>query len=85
MSKEQVQTIAEGINKMLPNILLLIAMWWFSTTTSRNVDVNKQEIILQQIERRLGKIEEKLEQSDKDMIQMLQTQIKELQEKQNAL
>ena len=53
--------ITEEIRKMIPNILLLIGIWWISNANQKNDTVIRLEVQMQQIGRRLDKIEAKMD------------------------
>lgn len=61
MIEEKKDIIMEEVRKMIPNVLLLIGIWWIGLTNGSNNSVARLDVQMQEITRRLDKIEEKVD------------------------
>lgn len=78
MSDERQDKWNDLARSMAPNILLLIGMWWFSMTTTRNANVDKQEVLLESVIQRLDKIENRMDRAEQERYDRLEEQMTEL-------
>lgn len=78
MTQPQQEKWNDLARSMAPNILLLIGMWWFSMTTTRNANVDKQEVLLESVIQRLDKIETRLDRQEQERYDRLEDQMKDI-------
>lgn len=78
MTHETRNNYQDLARQFAPNVLLLIGMWWFSITTARNSNVDKQEVLLQGVIERLEKIEQRLDRAEQDRYDRLEQEMSDL-------